>query len=259
MARNLKRERDPQKRTDILDAIDIPTVTKKLMQILDIRNQESQMVTLTPSHIAQIKKYLQDLDIIISCLVEYGIDGVQAEERILFTQSGMRYCQAQTLVFSLMKEQTFASLDEESRDYISRRLLEEVRGRMMEDIVLMETLAAARKRYKVCKLQFANGEYGMVVYDRQMHQCAAYEIKHSKVCVPEQARHLLDKEKLARTSRRFGKIVGRYILYLGEELDTEDGIAYRNAQAFLKNLPDIALESGLEDACSESEVQMPLL
>ena len=57
----------------------------------------------------------------------------------------------------------------------------------------------------------------------------------------------MDEEKLGLISPRFGKLTGRFVLYLGESLDTEDGIAYRNAEQFLKNLPEITLESGLEE------------
>ena len=75
---------------------------------------------------------------------------------------------------------------------------------------------------------------------------ATYEIKHSNQCVREQARHLLDEGKLRLISPRFGRLAGRFVLYLGESMDTKDGIAYRNAEQFLKRLPEIALESGLE-------------
>ena len=51
----------------------------------------------------------------------------------------------------------------------------------------------------------------------------------------------MNENKLSLTTPRFGKLVGRYVLYLGEEMDTEDGIAYRNAEKFLKDLPDIRL------------------
>ena len=45
------------------------------------------------------------------------------------------------------------------------------------------------------------------------------------------------------------------MLYLGENKDTEDGIAYRNAEQFLKALPDISLTSGLEEIESEDETE----
>ena len=50
----------------------------------------------------------------------------------------------------------------------------------------------------------------------------------------EQARYMLDENKLSLTAPRFGKLVGRYVLYLGEELDTEDGLAYRSAENFFR-------------------------
>ena len=73
--------------------------------------------------------------------------------------------------------------------------------------------------------------------------------------VLEQGRHLMDEEKLSLTTHRYGSLVGRYVLYLGENMDSEDGIAYRNAEEFLKNLPNISLNSGLENVVSEEENQ----
>ena len=246
-ARNLKRERDPEKRTDILEAIDKDAVTKNLMKILDIKNQEEQRIGITPSHAVQIKKYLEALDLIVPCPIEYGMAGMEPEERILFTQPGMRYCQAQALVHSLMKDETFRMLDHETASYVAERLLGEVRGRMLEDIILLETSKALGREYEVFKFMFGSGEFDMVIFDKKNSVCAIYEIKHSNQCVREQARHLLDEGKLGLISPRFGRLAGRFVLYLGESLDTEDGIAYRNAEQFLKNLPEITLESGLEE------------
>lgn len=245
-ARNLRRERDPEKRTDILKVIDKDAVTKNLMKILDIRDQEEQKTGITHSHAVQIKKYLEALDLIVPCPIEYGMIGMEPEERILFTQPGMRYCQAQALVHSLMKDETFRMLDNETISYVTERLLSEVRGRMLEDIILLETSKALGKDYEVFKLMFGSGEFDMVVFDKKNSVCAIYEIKHSDQCIREQARHLMDEEKLRLTSPRFGKLTGRFVLYLGEKLDTADGIAYRNAKQFLKKLPEITLESGLE-------------
>lgn len=60
---------------------------------------------------------------------------------------------------------------------------------------------------------------------------------------------------LRLTSPRFGKLVGRFVLYLGEGQNMEDGIAYRNAEWFLKSLPEITLEIGLEMSDLEQEEQ----
>ncbi len=242
--RNLRNERDVTKRTDALGRIDKQAVTEKLMQLLNIRNRERQTLTVTDSQAIQIRQYLKSLDLIVECPIEYA-PGAEKEQRVLFIQPGMRYCQAQVLVYSLMQDETFSQLSSNERDYIAERILGEVRGRMMEDIVLLEALKALPKQYQVFKLQFVSGEYDMVIYDKDTNSCAAYEIKHSSQYVREQARHLMDEEKLALTSPRYGTLAGRYVLYLGEDMDTEDGIAYRNAEQFLKTLPEITLARGL--------------
>ncbi len=240
-ARNLRKERDPEKRTTALDEIDTKAVTKRLMNILEIRNRQEQTVPISKVHVAEIKEYLAALDLIMDCPIETTAPGSEPVEHILFTQPGMRYCQAQALVHALMKDELFASLSEKDRANITSRILEEVRGRMLEDIILLETSKALSSRYKVCKLQFASGEFDMLVYDREENCCAAYEIKHSRQTAPEQARHLRDAEKCALTERRFGKLAGKYVLYLGESQDSADGILYRNAEEFLKGLPSIQL------------------
>ena len=95
----------------------------------------------------------------------------------------------------------------------------------------------------------------MVVRDKENDICAIYEIKHSRECVTDQAKHLKNEEKLSMTTPRYGTLVGRYVLYLGEDIDTDEGVAYRNAESFLINLPQINLESGLEEYELEDEDQ----
>lgn len=87
----------------------------------------------------------------------------------------------------------------------------------------------------------------MLVYDRKENHCAAFEIKHSRQAVPEQARHLRDAEKCALTERRFGKLVGKYVLYLGQATEMEDGVVCRNVEKFLKELPAIRLSMKSEE------------
>lgn len=254
-ANNLRKERDAEKRTDILYRIDRKAVTDRLMKILDIRNAEEQKVGITKEHIAEIKQYLKALDLIMDSPVEMGEAGLKPEEHVLFTQPGMRYCQAQALVHSLLKDETFLALEAEKRAMVCERILEEVRGRMLEDIILLETSRSLGKNYEVFKLRFERGEFDMVIYNKAENECAIYEVKHSRERVSEQSRHLRNEEMLAKTTPRYGTLAGRYVLYLGEDADTEDGIAYRNAERFLKNLPNIELSCGLEKDLREEEGQ----
>lgn len=238
-AANLRKERDPEKRTEALDAIDTEAVTQRLMELLDIRNMEEQSIGITTAHIIEIKQYLAALELIVDCPIESADPGIEPVEHILFTQPGMRYCQAQALVHSLLKDEQFSALSEYDKTQITGRILEEVRGRMMEDIVLLETMKAADKDHRVFKLQFEAGEFDMVIYDQKENSCEIFEIKHSSKQVPLQYRHLVDEDKCQRTERRFGPIQGRYILYRGEDAQMENGVQYWNVENYLKALPTL--------------------
>ena len=50
-------------------------------------------------------------------------------------------------------------------------------------------------------------------------------------CLPE-----LAYERMTETKRRFGSISKRCVLYCGDDCDLENGILYRNAETYLKNL-----------------------
>ena len=163
------------------------------------------------------------------------IPSAEPLENIIFTQPGMRYCQAQALV-PLAKDEVFAALSEQEKNIVYERILEEVRGRMMEDIVLLETSKSDRKHKRVFKLTFAVGEYDMTIYDSRENTCECYEIKHSDQIIPAQMKYLIDEEKLNQTSKRFGDISKRCVLYRGENMVLENGIAYRNVEEYLKEL-----------------------
>ena len=232
----LRRERDPERRSDVLDRIDKEAVTKRLMDLLEIRNQEDQTVGITSVHVEEIKEYLKALELIVDVPSETIFPSAELLENIIFTQPGMRYCQAQTLVYSLAKDELFAALSEQEKNMVSERILEEVRGRMMEDIVLLETYKSAKKHKRVFKLTFAVGEYDMLIYDSKENICECYEIKHSDQIITAQTRYLVDEEKLKQTSGRFGNITKRCVLYRGKNMILDDGIVYQNVEEYLKSL-----------------------
>ena len=232
----LRKERDPERRNDILDRIDKEAVTKRLMDLLEIRNQEDQSIGITNAHVEEIKEYLKALDLIVDVPNETIIPNAEPLENIIFTQPGMRYCQAQALVHSLTRDELFASLSEQEKAMVSDRILEEVRGRMMEEIVLLETFKSTKKNKRVFKLTFSVGEYDMVIYDSKENTCECYEIKHSDQIVLAQTKYLIDEEKLKQTSKRFGNIRKRCVLYRGENTVLDDGIEYKNVEEYLKNL-----------------------
>jgi len=232
-ARNLRRDREHP--TDILDRIDISAFTERLRALMDIRNRQEQTVEISDAHRAEIKEYLDLLDLTRDIEVRSLPAVNDAKHRTVIAQPGLRYAQANALIQSLMLDEAFGDLSLEERTYVTDRILSEIKGRMMEDIVLLETKLAFPKK-EVFVLQFAIGEFDMVVFDPVTGSCEIYEIKHSTEVVPQQYRHLIDEKKCAATQHRFGPITGKYVLYRGADLELENGIHYRNVEEYLKQL-----------------------
>jgi len=223
-----------ENRSSILDEIDTGAVTDKLMEILSIRNQAELSIPITQAHVIEIREYLSLLELIMNIPAE-GIGTTAPIENIVFTQPGMRYCQAQALVFSLMKDEIFRKYPAFQRKQITDKILEEVRGRMLEEIVLLETAKTLPKHKKAFKLFFARGEFDMVVTDTENISCEIFEIKHTDQIFPSQYRHLIDEEKCNRTIFEYGPITAKTILYRGEAREM-DGIRYHNVVKYLEAL-----------------------
>lgn len=232
----LRREKAETKRTDFLDTFDASEVTKKLMNILKIHNKERQSIEIKEVHIQEITEYLKALDLLQIVYTENIPISNKKEERIIFTQSGMRFCQAQVLVYSLMQDEVFGSLTGDLRDIITEKILEDIQGRMLEDIVFLETKRTYGSKRNVFKLKFASGEFDMVIQDKAKKQCEIFEIKHSKQMVSTQYRHINNEEKIVLTEAQFGKVVRKCVLYRGESQVLENGVEYKNVEEFLKGL-----------------------
>ena len=200
-ARNLRRDRIHA--NDVLDRIDLAAVTGRLRWKLDIVSLPNL------SH---------------------------KETKTVISQPGLRYSQVEAVISSLLEEEEFSDLSLAERNYVLVRIESEVCGRLMEDLIMLETkMAYPHKR--VFKLQFAVGEFDMVAFDPKTASCEIYEIKHSSERTPEQYRHLIDEDKCERTEFRYGSITGKYVIYRGESHhDAGSGIRYLNVEKYLKGL-----------------------
>ncbi len=219
---------------DRVDSLNLDKVTLGIKNMLDILNKEEQSVDISDVHMTQIKEYLAILDLIKEIDLEYLPEVNQKSKIIVVTQPGLRYAQAEAIVENLLLDEKFQELDIQKRTRILERLLSEIRGKMMEDIVLLETKLAKKDKH-VFKLQFPIGEFDMVVQDPKTLSCEIYEIKYSKERACEQYRHINDEEKCAMTTHRYGNITGRYVIYRGENTEM-DTIQYLNVEDYLKSL-----------------------
>lgn len=231
-ASNLRRDR--QNPTDILDRIDLPTVIQNLRDLLEIRNKAEQTVVISQVHADEIKEYLHLLDLTQEVDILHLPDVSTKSARTLIAQPGLRYAQADALIRSLLLDDTFSALSLSERTAVQERILNEIKGRMLEDIILLETKLANPEK-QVFILQFPVDEFDMVIFDPAAASCRIYEIKHSAEAVPFQYRHLIDRDKCALTEHRFGQITGRYVLYRGPEQVIEN-VQYINIEHYLLNI-----------------------
>lgn len=233
-ASNLRRDRENP--TDILDRIDLVAVTSSQRKLLEIRNKAEQTIELDDIHVAEIKEYLDLLDLTREIDVLHLPDVSTKSSRTVIAQPGLRYAQADELIRSLLLDETFSALSLAERTVVQERILTEIKGRMLEDIVLLET-KLVNPRKQVFVLQFPVGEFDMVVFDPEAGSCQIFEIKHSEEAVSQQYRHLVNEEKCAQTEHRYGSITGKFVLYRGKSR-VVDGIPYQNVEEYLRNLGD---------------------
>lgn len=229
---NLRRDRF--KPTDILDRIDINTVTKRLKKLLLIKDKIEQTVNISEAHRAEIKEYLDLLDLTCDIDIVNMNSLSERKKRTVLSQPGLRYAQASALIESLLLDETFKNIPITERMAIENRILDEIRGRMMEEIILLET-KTARPEMQVFQLQFAIGEFDMVVFNPKLAHCEIYEIKHSDKIADEQRRHLLNPKKCAETEFRYGKILSKNVIYRGTD-DSVQGVKYLNVEKYLESL-----------------------
>ena len=234
-ASNLRRDR--KNPTDILDRIDLLAVTDSLRKLLEIRNKTEQTVEMDDAHVAEIREYLDLLDLTREIDVLHLPDVSTKSGRTVIAQPGLRYAQADALIRGLLLDEVFSALSFAERTAVQKRILNEIKGRMLEDIVLLETKLANPKK-QVFVLQFPVGEFNMVVFDPEAGSCQIFEIKHSEEAVSQQYRHLIDKEKCALTEHRYGTITGKIVLYRGESQMVE-GIQYQNVEEYLKVITEV--------------------
>ncbi|WP_294731009.1 AAA family ATPase [uncultured Faecalibaculum sp.] len=228
-ARNLRQDRTHP--DDILDHIDERAVTDRLKEWLKIAEEEEMTVGIEQVHVQEIHEYLEVLDLIREVEVRSIPQSSRKRYRTLITQPGLRYAQASALIQALSEDPIIDALDLHDRESLKERILSEIQGRMLEDIVLLDTMARWPEK-EVFVLQFALGEFDMVIFDPEKLQCEVFEIKHSKIHVRNQARHLTDPENCRKTEFRFGPITRRTVLYRGETCE-EDGILYQNVEEYL--------------------------
>ncbi|WP_022765812.1 AAA family ATPase [Butyrivibrio sp. XPD2006] len=182
-----------------------------------------------PEVVLEVRNYLREMEV-----VEY----VEPLGRYVFTQPGIRYCQAEAFVLKLLQSNEARTLSEREKTQMEHMILGDIKRRMVEDTVFLETQKELPKSKKTFKLQFDTGELYMVLYDTKTDTCELYEMLHDDNATKVQDNSLLKKENCDFVQRKYGKIVKKVALYQGKSDIGIDGCQYHNIADYLRSLSD---------------------
>ena len=227
--------RDRKETSTVLDDVDEKKLIMTLKGILEILDRDRQKTQVKQSHADEIREYLFLLDLIDEIPLVNMTSLNERKVITVFSQCGLRYARAEALISSLLLDERFSSLSHDERGRIEERILDTIRGRMLEELVLLETKKACGDR-KVFKLQFAVGEFDMVVQNEKKDTIDVFEIKHSKERNEMQYRHIMNEENVEKAAFRFGRIKRRIVLYRGENCTLDNGVEYINVEEYLMSL-----------------------
>ena len=231
---SLKQLTSKQKEDDVnssLKDIDEEELINELKEALSIINKEEQKHQIDENVIKEIDEYLDLLDLCKS------VDVVNAttfalEKRKVFIQPGLRYAQAKALLEILMNQESVRKLPKRIRVIIEEKLLSDIKGRMLEEIVLYQTSLTNKDTFK---LVFPIGEIDMVTLNNEEETTNIYEIKYSRTIDKRQYAHLNEKKYLTLIENAYYPIKDKVVLYQGQTTK-KDNISYINAEEYLKSL-----------------------
>lgn len=118
---NLRKDRTAP--TDILDRIDTSKVNNTLKSLLEIKDKEERTIEIQESNRIEIKEYLDLLDLTVD-VADYN----RKEARTAFSQPGIRYSQAESLIKSLMQDDKFRDLSLVERKRVTERIIAEIKA-----------------------------------------------------------------------------------------------------------------------------------
>lgn len=214
-----------------LDDVNEEEIISLLMKELDIINKEKQINKIDDDILKQVEIYLDILDLCKEIDV-VNIPTFTITKKKVFIQPGLRFAQAKALLNILMKQEKVMSLPIEIREFIKDKLLSDIKGKMLEEIVLYQTYCSNPNTFKI---SFPIGEIDMVTYDSNKKETSIYEVKYSSSIHPNQYRHLIDEANNDVIMRAYYPISVRAVLYRGNN-QIVDNIQYINVEEYLKNL-----------------------
>ena len=211
--------------------VNIEKVNKILKELVEIKLLKEQAMYLDDFERDQIEEYLRLLDVSADLETRYMSDYNKRTLRAAITQPGLRYVHVKTLVERLMEDEIFRELDLSERKSVTDAILEEVKRALLKDTVMLDTMAKNPKA-SVFSLQFVSGKFDMVLADFKKGNCEIFQISRAMEPLDPSEIEIERAENCQETEFRYGKILGKYVIYMGPT-KMIDGISYINIEEFL--------------------------
>lgn len=212
-----------RKRNDIADFLDNPELVEKIRGNLRILNH--LVIPADDDNIKKLREYMVKLDLL------YEIPGT---DEVIFTQPGMRYCHVEEDIRSLMDMEEWDCLSGEDKEEIRKVLDNDVKGRIMEDIIFYEF---SQHNLHVCRTDADLDGREIDIVLLKDNKLALIEVKHSSQITPLQRKHLEDKQFCKELEQKYhAEIVSKNVVYMGKSTIVDDGIRYLNAEKLLCNI-----------------------
>ena len=217
--------------SNALKNIDEENIIQTLMNALSIINKEKQTTQITKEVIDEIESYLDILDVVKE-VEEVNMVSQSSIRKKVVIQPGIRYSQAKEVLHILLNDEHVKQLPKPIVEVVKEKLLDDIKGRMLEEIVLYQTSLVNPNTFK---LIFPVGEYDMVSIDIANKCSSIFEIKHSSTINERQYIHLMDENKISNFEKQYYKVVNKIVLYNGNDFEIADkGIKYLNVSGYLK-------------------------
>ncbi len=239
--------------SELMYPLDKPEVRQEMQERIRISlNIKENPLNADEKCIDTMIKYLKELDVLYELP-----DTRKLFPEYLFTQCGMRYCQASDLAralatsdaFQLNQEHHYSLVEQQE---IFEKIESDICSGILEDIVLYQTSYITKNHpHKILVSKYeqetSNKEFDVFIADLTSQSAIAIEVKLSTKQVEQQVRHLIDADFCQRFEKEIGTaIVNKLVLYRGEsefnpfkENDSDKQVVYVNVEDFLLHTPEM--------------------
>lgn len=225
--------------------INTDEIKNRIREFLKI--EEKQFYEIDQDTVNALVDYLIRLDVLYPIPKVKNLD-TNKNNQYIFTQVGMRYIQAEQQAEALSTSDAFDNYNVIQQRAILKKLDEDIRGGILEDIVFsqlakeIESLGKKNNPYKIAKYRnTASQEIDVLILDFYNESILAIEVKHSSEPSEFQAKHLRNEEFCAEISDLVGMpITNKIVTYRGNNGESKDGILYINVGYFLEHSKEIS-------------------